>query len=251
MRTDRAVLFCLALLGGAISQSALWSPDSVPVLTRVTFDTFPESWRGGDIAAEGQSLAEGEVARSKALVAKAVARYPKALISQNLARIYVLRSITFYGLEYGGTNSLDTVYLTNQGVERGYTDRYILASFHHEFSSILLRNYPERFDEDEWVGANPLGFSYGHGGTEALRDGSSDVRYNSWHIQRGFLNQYATASLEEDFNTVAEGMMTGSPEFWAACESSPMLKKKLGLAVKFYRSFWPGFDPRDAAPAEE
>jgi hypothetical protein len=115
---------------------------------------FPDSWREAPINAEGENMSESEIKRTKAILAKALVKYPQQVLQENLHSIYLLRSMKFYNLGYGGTNSTDALYLTSDGVANGYTDRYLEQTFHHEFSSILYRNYPELLDTVAWINAN-------------------------------------------------------------------------------------------------
>ncbi len=66
----------------------------------------------------------------------------------------------FYDVPYGGTNSTDAVYLVNRGAPLGYTDKYLEQTFHHEFSSILFRNFPALLDTGLWKGANQINYIY-------------------------------------------------------------------------------------------
>lgn len=195
---------------------------------------FPDSWTKAPINAKAVPLADEESDRSMGLVRKALANYPASLLQKELKKVYVCQSIQFYGLDYGGTNSTDTVYLTNQGPERGYTDAYIVGSFHHEFSSILLRNHYSSLDEKAWMKCNPADFQYGSGGTDALRSGRASTKFDPKLAEQGFLTQYSQASLEEDFNMTAEGLFSGQPAFWSIFDEHPRFRRKAKLVVSFY-----------------
>lgn len=206
----------------------------VPVSTQVRKGMFPASWTVREISASASSLPSDEVPRSLDALDRAMEKYPVTLLQKNLKRVYVLSRLAFYGVPYGGTNSADTVYLANGGKDFGFTDRYLEESFHHEFSSILLRNYSSVFDRRAWLAANPPGFKYFGDGTKAVRSGQASTKTSRRWQMEGFLAQYATASIEEDFNMVAEALMTGSQEFWTAVDQSPRLKQKVDVAVRFY-----------------
>ena len=68
--------------------------------------------------------------------------------------IYVLHRITYRGISASGTNSSRNVYVANRGCCEGYTDTWIERTFRAEFSSILLRNYPQYLDREAWMQAN-------------------------------------------------------------------------------------------------
>lgn len=198
----------------------------------VNDDTFPISWKTDEIAAKGIALDRSEKERSIAIIRKALAKYPGAVLEQNLKKIVVLKSVAFYGLEFGGTNSSDVVYVTNDGIANGYTDYYVEQVVHHEFSSILLRNYPKFFNDASWrkINAKP----YGTGGVDALRNGVSSEAYDEKLMESGFLDEYSTSDLEEDFNTFAQNIFLTGEEFWLYCEKYPGIGKKLRLIISFY-----------------
>lgn len=203
---------------------------------------FPESWTKSPINAKAERLSVDESDRSITLVKKALSLYPDALLQGELKKVYVCRSIQFYGLDYGGTNSLDSVYLTNQGPTKGYTDSYIVGSFHHEFSSILLRNHFSNLDQSAWAKTNPSDFKYGAGGTEALRSGKASTKYDSTLAAKGFLTQYSQASQEEDFNMTVEGLFSGNSAFWSIYDTCSKFRAKAKLVVSFYSKLNRQFD---------
>jgi hypothetical protein len=206
----------------------------VKVFTTLSSDMFPQSWRGGDIDAKATALAPEEVDRSLRLVRLALTRYPEPVLNKNLRRIYLVRDLLFFGVPYGATNSLDCLYLCNRGVREGFTDWYLESSVYHEFSSILLRNYPKFWDEKAWLAANPKGFHYLGDGTQAIRQGAASLDRDPKLYRLGFLTAYSQASVEEDFNVMTESLFMGDSGFWRAVDTYPRLRKKLEVALKLY-----------------
>ena len=203
---------------------------------------FPESWQGGEIQAYAVRVSDAQVDRSAAIARRAMAKYPAALLSDNLKAVYYVNEMRFYGLRYGGTNSRSNVYITNRGRVLGFSDKFVEATFHHEFSSILLRNYRDEFDEEEWLAANRDGFKYTSSGVQALKAGKADTHYRTdYHID-GFLNQYGQASIEEDFNTFAEALFNGDPSFWRVASLFPRIERKKDIAISFYQRVHPQFN---------
>ncbi|MCC6402962.1 MAG: hypothetical protein IT207_03040 [Fimbriimonadaceae bacterium] len=229
----RTLLLGMLLASQGWGGTAPASPD-IPILTEFDSTTFPVSWQGGEIRGAGVSLTPSEKDRSLRVLKAAFAKYPDGFLERDLKRVFVLRRISFYGLDYGGTNSLDTVYVTNDGTANGYTDGFLERAFHHELSSILLRNHMQDFDLTAWRAANPGGFQYGEGGTDALRTGKANTQLNEEAMAAGFVSQYSQASYEEDFNMVAESLFMGPKEFWAAVDRHAALAKKVRLAIAFY-----------------
>ena len=193
---------------------------------------FPESWKTDEIMANGVSLDSSEMERSITVLKKALDKYPVSLLTTNISRIYVLQSMEFFGQRFGGTNSTDVVYIANNGVWMGYTDEFIEMTFHHEFSSILLRNFPEFFDESEWTSVNSI--PYGEGGVQALKDETDSVDFEPSLHERGFLHLYATSSMENDLNSFAENVFCPTDEFYDAVKSFKTLTHKLALTLEFY-----------------
>src|SRR5688572_11936309 len=87
-------------------------------------EMYPESWRGGKVQGDAAALIESEYARSKMIITRALEKYPKDVLTKHVKKIYVLDDIHFYGVRYGGTNSLDRVYITNRGLDKGYSDQF-------------------------------------------------------------------------------------------------------------------------------
>lgn len=147
----------------------------------------------------------------------------------------------FFGLEYGGTYHKRSLYITDNGIEKGYTDAYIEGTIHHEFSSIILKRYSKLFDEDAWIAANPVGFTYGDGGVEALKTEFTSLKLDSSLYIKGFLNEYSLASIEEDFNCYAEFLFISDKEFWLAWRQSEAVRVKTEILIKLYQQIDPVF----------
>lgn len=210
------------------------SATGIPISFVTDKEMFPESWRGGDIDGEAESLDKTEYKRMRQLMKKVLAKYPVEVLKANLVKIYVLKKIEFYEVEYGGTNSNDRVYITNQGLLNNYSDQYIEQVFHAEFSSILLRNFPQFLSEADWTAINPDDFTYGGEGYIAIRDGKASEDYDSTLNADGFLNQYATSNFENDLNSFAKNIFAADEGFWDLCFNYEGLEKKLNLAIAFY-----------------
>jgi hypothetical protein len=197
---------------------------------------FPASWMTPPINGKGESLDPSEFLRTSSVMATALSKYPASVLSRNLRAVYILKSISFYQVGYGGTNSNEDVYLTNNGVARGYTNNYIEQTFHHEFSSILYRNFFTLFNESSWLGANPAGFDYNdpENGVGAIRNNESSQELDTLLCERGFLTQYALSGLENDLNTVAQNLFRPAAGFWEIVDRYPRIRKKTRLLIRFY-----------------
>jgi hypothetical protein len=215
----------------------------VPVNFSYTEYIFPESWRLSPINGMGESLGREEINRSKSIIIRALKKYPAPVLLNNLNSVYVLKSIKFYDVGYGGTNSTAEVFVTNNGIPMGYTDTYVEQTFHHEFSSILFRNYPDLLDAVAWAKANIPGFDYNdpENGVGAIRKNESSQELDTVLCSKGFLTQYALSGLENDINTMAQNLFTPAPGFWRIVDNFPRINRKTKLLIQFYNGIDPAF----------
>ncbi|MFT5778390.1 MAG: hypothetical protein ACI837_001346 [Crocinitomicaceae bacterium] len=195
---------------------------------------FPDSWYSAKVKAKGISLDTSEYTRSEKMITAVLKKYPINLIKSNLKVIYILKKITFYDQSFGGTNSKSNVYLSNEGIKEGYSDFYLEQLFHAEFSSILLRNNEKYFDELEWSKNNVAKFKYGDGGVTALKENKNSEEFDTkWNVI-GFINEYATSSLENDFNSFAKNLFLPKIGFDSLLENYSELSSKRKLMIQFY-----------------
>jgi len=218
------------------SQTEDTTIQQVKVVFEYSADIFPDDWRNDRIDAQGQQIAIEEIPRSKQVAIKALNKYSTTLLSYNLKGLYFLKSMKFFGVSFGGTNSSDALYLTNNGITLGYTDAYIEQTFHHEFSSILFRNYARFFDTTAWKKANDPSFDYNdpESGVGAIRNGRSSQVLDTSLAKYGFITEYAMSSLENDLNTLAQNLFLPEQSFWNIVDKYPKIKTKIQLLIAFY-----------------
>lgn len=208
----------------------------VKVVFNYSAENFPETWRVTPVNADGEEIATYEVDRSKLIMVKALSKYNNVLLEYNLKAVYFLKSMRFFNVGYGGTNSTDALYMTNNGQSLGYTDRYIEQTLHHEFSSILFRNYSQLLDTLAWKRANDPSFDYNdpESGVGAIRTGRSSQAPDTVLAKYGFLTEYSMSSLENDINTLAQNLFLPDPGFWSIFDKYPKIKAKTQLLILFY-----------------
>ena len=207
-------------------------------------DTFPSYWYEPDINAKVESLVGEEIERSKKIVLSALDKYPVEVLKKNLEKLYVLKSMNLYGVDFGTTYVEDQVYIANSGIDMGYSDIIIEKEFHHEFSSILFINYYYLFKESEWRQINPADFVYFDeetGGAGAIKEGKASEEFDPKMHEVGFLYEYAQSTLENDFNSFAENIFVNDGNFFKLVEEYEKLSLKLDLIVDFYSSIDPRF----------
>jgi hypothetical protein len=233
------VKFCIALLLPASLIAANTDTtiiNGVNIVSEYSKAIFPASWQGGAINATGEQIAPDELKRAEPIIIKALKKYPQNLLKITLRSVYLIKSMSFFNVGFGGTNSSDAVYVTNNGETNGYTDAYIEQTFHHEFSSILFRDYPSLIDTITWKKQNDPGFDYNdpENGVGAIKNNESSQGLNTELAKKGMLTQYAMSSLENDINTVAQNLFMPAPDFWEIADNYPKVGMKVKLLIAFY-----------------
>ncbi len=209
----------------------------VSISFAATPEIFPAHWLKAPINAHVQRLERVEEKRSKTAVVKALVKYPRPILRDNLRAVYVLRSLNFYNVGFGATYYENKLYLANDGLAMGYTDLFIEQSFHHEFSSILYFNYKNDFNEEAWSQCNPNGFTYHDeetGGVAALKNNEDGTDFASYYNSQGFIDQYAQSSMENDINELAQQLFCPDRDFWQTVNEYPQLRKKVRVLISFY-----------------
>jgi hypothetical protein len=202
---------------------------------------FPKHWYDKNISASAEPLAAGERGRMIRVMNLAFAKYPDRVIRENLTSVYLFKSMKFYGVPYGGTNFRNYIYLASDETNPNFTDAFVEGVFHHEFSSILMRNYAAYFDRNGWMKINPEGFRYGNGGTAAIINGEASLAFDYLLNEQGFLTRYSQSSLEEDANVFAQHLFDDNWEFWSIVEVNEKVRQKATLLINFYHSIDPEF----------
>lgn len=229
------ISFLISLSVCAVSQDKGLPDFGVEISFSVDNQIFPKTWLTKEIDGKAMPLDTAEFERSKAIIIKALNKYPVDVIAKHLTKVYVVNRLEFYGQSYGGTNSTSVVYLTNRGIDLGYSDFWIEQAFHSEFSSILLRNYSFLFDKKKWISYNK-GIEYGHSGTDALKQGKASKEFDLELNKRGILALYGTASIEEDFNLFAENLLLSKLGFWEIGKTQKRIWKKANQVIEFYNN---------------
>jgi hypothetical protein len=168
----------------------------------------------------------------------ALKKYPKWVPEKHLDKIYFLDSLEVNGIPYGATYVKDCIFIIyDPEADSVFAEQFI----HHEFSSILLNKYYNRFNEGKWEKTNQNKFDYlDGGGPEAIQEKLTS-KYSLTLFKRGFIMEYATASVEEDFNCMAESLFACYDHFWPNVEKYRRLRKKLKQTISFYNFIDPVF----------
>lgn len=221
---------------------------------------LPKSWSEAPIKASFEPLDTRLRPAALGILEAALAKYPERLRQQYLEGVSVVGSLRFYEVSYGGTymaNSRRIVLVYRESFDaRGFEQR-----FHHEFSSLLLKQNENLFESRRWTAANDPSFTYRAPGvveeqdgdrSEATRvlaaeqektggSGSSLLRVDFELMKVGFLTPYNQVSIEQDLNETAAHLFT-NPELWEFCRQYPRIDQKVDILIDFYRRLDPKLD---------
>jgi len=206
-------------------------------------DFFPEDWLKAPENAKAQKISANEMKRFPKILEKALSKYPRSVISNNIKSINLAKSISFYGADYGATNANGIIYLTSSGEKDGFTDYEIEASFHHEFSHMLKRDYD--FPSKDWNACNPKGFKYRGSGVDSIKSGTDSQKGSKKMFVKGFLTEYATSNQNEDVATFSEWIFTKPADFKQVMKEYPKIKEKFEIWLIFMKKVSKKFTEED------
>lgn len=212
---------------------------AIPIVFSADPAVFPSVWREAPfLASAGEIRADDREVAIRA-VRRALSKYPERLLADHLTRVVVVGSLRFSSIRAAGTNSIDTVYVACDGDSQDFVEETV----HHEFSSILLRSYRDRFPTHAWTRLNAKDFVYGESGVEAILRHADSLEYDEEWNERGFLHEYAAATQEDDFNSIVEKLFMNDARLFEIGARFPVIAEKIRLTEQFYRAVDPGFTP--------
>ena len=205
---------------------------------------FPEQWRKKPGLYYGEPVAARQRDRGAFLVEKFLDAYPSDIIEDNLSGVYLLGRIQAMGHEIAGTYYGKGIYAV---VSPHVSDRNILSTLHHEFSSVLMRSHA--FPVREWLAANPRGWKYAGGSRLMIEKGAaanSNLAMPSHSLlKKGFLTPYGQSSIEDDFNIYASWLFTRYEDLKQLADEYPGVRRKMNLAAGFFKTVSPEFEFSD------
>lgn len=196
-------------------------------------NTFPDNWLNIKVRPKVDLIHKNEISRSALVVSKAMNKYPDDFLQKNLSAVYVFKVMSFHGHLYGGTHDFDKIYLSNGGMIQGFTDNQIESTFHHEMSSILFVNYQNYFRKKAWKDLNRKAYQF-QDSVDALLNHKVGEAYLPTLNEQGFLHEFASTTIRNDFVSIAENIFLGDSTFFETIKTYPALEKKCELMIQFF-----------------
>ncbi|HMO33007.1 MAG TPA: hypothetical protein PKE63_02560 [Lacibacter sp.] len=223
MKQILTALLCLSLLADTATAQE-WLDKDLIVFYNGRQAIFPAEWKKVKARPARMEFFHSDTAA----LLRALEMYPPSLIRKHLSRIYVVGSLRWGGQQFYGTNSRRNIYIEGgDSVQTNHT-------FHHEFSSILLRNLPNGDLKWEWQKRSPR--LVNRSSAAAMWLGYSATALNEKLMEDGYLCDYSLSNWENDFNMYAEYIFCGGAAFWKLVDKYPLVKKKVGLVINFYNT---------------
>lgn len=218
-----------------------------------------------DLVIAGKPVPRSDVEPARAVVRRELDRYPPGSITSTtvgntvLSAVFVYRELTVNGGPASGTYVVPgLVYLaagTREGLGEAKWEEFIVRALHHEISSQLLFRYRMDFDETVFRSHLPEGFVYEDDlpGADTF-DIHKDINAveSLQDLADGFLTDYASRNLEQDFNSYAE-ILLWRPELLDQFAPDSRVAKKAAVVREFYLAIDERFAEmlRAEAPAGE
>lgn len=207
---------------------------------------FPRKWTSSPINLRAKNLSKSEIKRHLNLIEKALAKYPTNLIKKHLTKIYLVGGLTVFEHEIAGTYYKKNIYLNNQGIANGYTNKELEGTFHHELSSLILKAHASQKFYQRWQKLNPQGFQYQGSSIAAIKASKNNEtntdQINDLSLKRGFVNLYAQSNLENDFNEIAERLFITGNNLSELGSKYSNFNKKIDMFIELYQSVDPMFN---------
>ena len=184
------------------------------------------------VNAQGEQLSDEEILRLLPIIREFLSIYSKDVITKNLKVIYLTKKLFLFGKSFGASYGGDSLYIKSEGINKGFTNEFLLGTMHAEFSSILMKNYS--FPENAWKSKNLSNFQYVGNGRDMLGTGSSYSQAPEL-LAKGLICEYAQASVEEDFNMMVYWLFTKPNELKVLAKKYPIINAKLLLVIDFYQ----------------
>ncbi len=173
------------------------------------------------------------------LLKTAFDKYPMDVINNYLKAIQFAGEIEddVYSSYWGTYDPFRRIiYLIDNGDKN---DNQAMSTFHHEFSSLLLKSHS--FWVDPWTENNPKDFKY----YEDIYDNYATMKKNREvdkdFNEKGMVSNYGLTSFENDFNEYSAMIFTYPERFKKIMKRYPRVRGKFKVWLEFYHKIDPIF----------
>jgi len=121
------------------------------------------------------------------------------------------------------------IYLIDDGIQ---TDDQAMGTFHHEFSSLLLKSHS--FFGHPWTDNNPKNFQYYEDRYSTYAAMKKHRENDKDYYEKGMVSNYGLTSFENDFNEYSRMIFTHPQKFKKIMKKYPRVRGKFKVWLKFY-----------------
>jgi hypothetical protein len=217
---------------------------SIPISAEAVAFDYDNDWK---VTGELPTMDEYVVAAIE--VSRGLSLIPKDVLEHCVTKIVITTALAAHqrtndgstGSEErcSGTYHNDVIFISSECAGSSARARAGMVVL-HELSSVLLKKYPQHFDERYWKSLLPDGFQYTNDPSRTAKQKSQTTMEDL--LMQGFVSPYSCTSMENDFNTITESLFSGNPILWMWYYSSPKLQTKIDYVIKFYTAVSPQLD---------
>jgi hypothetical protein len=197
--------------------------------------------KDGEALVKIKQLKKGQFYQYIKILKKALAKYPPSLVRNTLTEVFIGGPYTENDAIIVGMYGNDKIYLFYNHKWGDNTPLFLEQTFHHEFSSILIKKY--NFPAFDWLKLNPKHFSYIINPRKIDKYMNSVGNYSASEamLKDGVVTAYGMVNAENDINTYAETMFTQPEKMKNYIDKYPVIARKYAMLKDFYLSISPGF----------
>jgi hypothetical protein len=195
---------------------------------------FPKSWQTKEIDPKASPLMEENLIFSFYITLYELQKYPKELLKDTIKEIYLVHSLFLYGSSSGGVYGSKKIFLSNRGKDFGFTEKFLIETFHRNVAGLLMTNFPYQLNTIKWNECNPSEFAYRNGKNDSMEYEGPELMGDNYYFSQGFLNEYATTGLIMDFQEYSAKLFSGDQDIWLLYESFDRIKRKTDIVLAFY-----------------
>lgn len=205
-------------------------------------DSIVFQQKNNELAVQLIPLTEDKYFNYLGIIGDALSKYPFDLPAKHLDTVYIGGGYRENGGIITGLYEKRKLFLFYNHIEGDNSSIFLEQTFHHEFSSILIRAYD--FPVFEWLALNPKDFEYIINPVKINSYMNSIASYlpDASQLAQGLVSSYGKANAENDINTYVELIFTEPERMQAYIRKYPIIKKKYEMLKKFYLSISRQFD---------